>query len=785
MLVIRLVRANLRRHRGQWIGLVGFAAVAAFMLHAGLVLLADYPKAFDRQADAAPSPHFAVVESAAAFTPDQLDDLEADERVETLETEPVVFIEAAPPYNGYKLAGTMLFSAIDHPRALDPAIVLDGAEPLDDTTIYLPYSFAAGGGYQIGDQFAVDLGPTRIDLRVAGFTNEIFYGSLFHDWYRFYLTQPTWDRLLGELPEREAVMLSVRLIEGADTDRVYGSYMSEQVYTDPQLVAGAFGATITVEGATLNETRTGRMAFTTITAGVLVLFAGLALVTSLAVIRFRVLATIEESMGDIGALKTLGYTSGQLAAALAVQFALIGAIGAGVGIAGAHATLQPLAAMLAVQSSMPWDAPFVFSAAVITALIVVGAVLIVVGLAARRIGGLAPLRALRSGLAHKTYGPDPFPLNKGKGPLTTALAAKGAFRAVGQLVAVAAILFAVAAMAAFTFDNYHSFGRDRFAYAKALVGEVCDVTVWAAPGTGQQLLEEVRERPGVKQATLYDYRMSVMVGADVAKLVVTDDFTALNADLFHGGTPPAASDEVALSKRLADLLGLGVGDTVELTAGGNAAEYRITGYLRMYADSGFIAATSTTGFTRLNPGYDPTLLYVYLDDPEQSSAFLDQLRAENPEVSGGMDLRSTIEARIGPASGLMVVAVQGVTLIAASLIALVLGLVVGTLLRNRRHDFGVLKAVGHTSGQLVAQVVATIFPAAAIGLGLGVLAGHFGYAPALGMVLGPIGLDGAVTRPPGWLPAVLFIGLAFFAAAMIALLASGIRRLSARELVTE
>ncbi|MDR0416465.1 MAG: hypothetical protein LBH76_03965, partial [Propionibacteriaceae bacterium] len=228
-LMARLTAANLRRRRREAAGLAAFAAVAVFALQLGLVLLIDCPRLFDRLALDQSAPDFAVVESEAAWSERQLDGLKANPAVRQCETERVIFARAAPVYNGTPTPTTVMLSDFDRPRRLDRPAQVDGAEALTDDAIYLPYAFKVGGGYDVGDRFTVELPGYDLDLEVAGFINEVFYGSLLRDWHRFYVTTAVWRDIAEQIPARVGVLLSVSLDDPAAADQMYLDYMTEEV----------------------------------------------------------------------------------------------------------------------------------------------------------------------------------------------------------------------------------------------------------------------------------------------------------------------------------------------------------------------------------------------------------------------------------------------------------------------------------------------------------------------------------------------------------------------------
>jgi len=127
----------------------------------------------------------------------------------------------------------------------------------------------------------------------------------------------------------------------------------------------------------------------------------------------------------------------------------------------------------------------------------------------------------------------------------------------------------------------------------------------------------------------------------------------------------------------------------------------------------------------------------------------------------------------------------GVTLVAGAVIALTLYLLVQTLVVQQRRAFGVEKAVGFTSGQLIAQVGWTYLPAVTLGVALGTVGGTLGFQPAIGLLLRWMGIGAVFLDVPVLVSTALALGLIGFAAAVTVLVASSVRRVSAYQLVTE
>ena len=783
--LLLLTWSAIKRNLGQAIGLAIFVAMGAFMLHSGLVLATDYPQAFDRQAEQHNVPDFAIVQSVAAWHDTQTETLSRDDRVQTWETETVVFSSATPMYNGTELPSTVMFSRLNSGRTLDVPTIHDGGQPLRDDSVYVPYTFMSGG-YHVGDSFTVSIGNAQFTYVVAGFVDELFYGSMLHDWYRFYLSDAAWERLWETVPGGRGILLSVKVGNPDDTDHVYVDYLTSQVYSNPLLTTGGFGMPVTVESSTLDETRFGRMAFTTITAGVLVLFAFLVVATAMVVIRFRVINTIQETTPNIGALYALGYTSQQVALTLVFQFGGVALVAAIVGLAASYLSLPGVSTIMSAQSGMDWRPSAAVAAAIVSFVASVGSVTAMAAVAALRLRRLTPLAALRDGLEQQSYKHNYLPLERSRGPLIALLSAKQALHSVGQVATIGVIMLIVSFMATVTTATYYHLGTDRYAYAKMMMGEMPDISVYALPGHTQDVLDNVRSRPTVERAFLYDFQLSALVDGGVTELIVTDDFSQTNPNLVYQSRYPQSAQEIVLSADLSAMLGKTEGDTVTLETGGRAESFRITGLVQMYTDSGLLAAVTEDGIRRANPTYNGSVIYIYVTDPSQSQIVLDGLKAElGDAVFGGINTRSLADARLGAPSDMMRLSTQATAGVAAVVIALVLFLVVTTMLRRRRRAFGVEKAVGFTSPQIVAQVVGVYLPTSVTAITIGVVTAHASYEGLLGLMLSPMGIKHVFDSPPVWVSVVMGVGLVVFSAIAATVISSRVRRITVRSLVTE
>jgi putative ABC transport system permease protein len=106
------------------------------------------------------------------------------------------------------------------------------------------------------------------------------------------------------------------------------------------------------------------------------------------------------------------------------------------------------------------------------------------------------------------------------------------------------------------------------------------------------------------------------------------------------------------------------------------------------------------------------------------------------------------------------------------------------MILNRSRDFGIQKALGFTTGQLMVQVALNYTPIVLVVVTVGCLAGFYGFNPLFTMLVHSAGIMSA-NMPPALLHTICTsLGLTVFAFAMSMLMSWRIRTISPYEMVT-
>jgi hypothetical protein len=287
---------------------------------------------------------------------------------------------------------------------------------------------------------------------------------------------------------------------------------------------------------------------------------------------------------------------------------------------------------------------------------------------------------------------------------------------------------------------------DRLVREPARYGQNFDALLGSA-GSGQATLSDgerqlLADEDAIGAATLYG-STQVRIGSTTLLVVGFESVRGqLVPTLVSGGRLPVADDEIALGRLTARSLGVHVGDVIPVETTGAPRELRVTG----------LAIVPSLGLNN-GIGHDGVVTAGTLARLDPDAVLNSAVIARRPGAPPGT-MEHAAEGygvRLGPPNRVAeitnVARVRSVPLLLAAVLA---GLTVLTLvhllltsIRNRRHDIGVLKALGADRSWLARalhwQATSFALLPALVGLPVGLVAGRLvfrAFAGNMGVVDG-------------------------------------------------
>ena len=773
-----LARSNIRKAKGQTIAIIVLVLIASVMMNLWLMLAMDYKKNFERAYDRLNDGHTTISayqrsKEFSSFITTTLDN--RSDISEYCVTDALSWVGTFD-FNGGEINTTFIF--LEKNAALTRAVgKIEIVEDSDITSgIYLPMIYGTGGNYSVGDEIELMTGGTTLKYTVCGFLNSASAGSHNCSMCIMALTEDKYN----ELSELEAIPRST-LISARLTDK-FSSEILESELNDA--IADRFPGTITASSSYMLVS-TSRFISQTLCAAILSAMAFLITLIAVVVISSNVMNYIHEDMQNLGAMKAIGYKSGQLIRALISQFSGVALVTAAVGIALSYAGFPALNEMMISQTGIPYSVNFLPIPCAVTIAFTVGAVAAAVYFSAKRIRKIEPITALRQGIQTHNFKKNHIPLDKTKSPLNFALALKTVMSNKKQNVTICVTMLVLSLVIVFSGVMLENFILDTQAFMDFVVGETADSCINVNVEAEEQLKDALSSDSRVKNA--YQYTSYYITHKDGAQLMSTicDDFSQIgNQRVVVDGRFPKYDNETAIAIKYARENGMKIGQEITLSVGGSEEKYIITGFTQITNNLGKDCLLTRAGYERIS---EPTMISYYINVTDNTD--IDEFNKEITEpfageVNATINIKSTIEGTGSVYLSLMTVIVIAVLILSAIVTVFVLYLLVRTMLNKKKRDYGILKALGFTTKQLVLQTALSFIPPIIISASVGFFLSTFVINPLMALFLGGIGIVKCTFPVPLYFNIAAGIGLVLFAFGAACLLSLRVRKIAPRNLLS-
>lgn len=168
---------------------------------------------------------------------------------------------------------------------------------------------------------------------------------------------------------------------------------------------------------------------------------------------------------------------------------------------------------------------------------------------------------------------------------------------------------------------------------------------------------------------------------------------------------------------------------------------------------------------------------------------IDEFNAEVKEIFGNevnatINVRATVKSGVSVYISIMTIIVTGILIMSVIVIAFVLYLLVRTMLNRKKQEYGILKAFGFTTRQLVLQTALSFMPAVVLSTVVGIAGNCAIINPLIALFLSGVGVVKCSFAIPVGLITVSGAGLVLLAFAIACLLSVRIKKIVPKELLS-
>lgn len=777
---ILLARSNIRKAKGQTAAIIVLVLLAAVMMNLWLMLTTDYKKNFDRCHDRLNEGHVTM----SVYSGDEefrgfMDNLlkSRSDVTEYCISDAYGWVGTFS-YNGGEVNSNLIF--LEKNAALSRnvgkiEIVEDGEKDGCTSGVYLPMLYGTAGNYFVGDEIEIALGSEKLKYTVCGFLNSVSMGSHNCGMAAILLTEDKYKELAALNTVPKSTLISVRIDDKNN---------SETAETELNEAITAEYPGINVVNNSYAMVSSSRYISQSICAAILSAMAFLTTLIAAVVIASNVMNYIQEDMKNLGAMKAIGYSSRQLMSALIGQFSFIALITSAIGIALSYTVFPGLNEMMISQTGIPYSVAFLPLPCLVTLLFTGGAVAASVYFSARRIRKIEPITALRQGIQTHSFKKNRVPLDKTKAPLNLALALKTALSGMKQNVTVGVTMLVLSLVIVFSGVMLENFIVDMQSFVDIVVGETADACINVNLPAEERLQKALSSDDRVKNFYQYTSSYVTHVGGVSLMSTMCDDFSLTsNQNVIIEGRFPIYDNETAVAIKYAKENDMKIGEEISLSSGSEEKKYIITGYTQITNNLGKDCLLTREGFERISELTNVSYYVNYTEGVDIDALNKEITESFSGEINALLNIKAIVDGAGRVYISLMTVIVIAVLILSGVIVAFVLYLLVRTLLGSKKREYGIMKALGFTTGQITVQTALSFMPSIIISTVIGLIFGTFVINPLLAVFLSGIGIVKCTFTVPIYFNIAAGAGLILFAFGLACLMSGRVKRIVVREML--
>lgn len=724
-----LVRSNLKKSRKTSFAFFLLLMATMLLSYTGSQLTEGFRRLYKEKVAETNSADFAAVlprnfceryqEEIAGFR-------QAEEEILVMETSDALLLRNMDIQagNGEPVNGSWMIRDADREGTLSSLKIVEYMDQMPENGIYVPYVCRTFFGFGLGDMLTISSGEWDETFIIAGFTEDVLFGSR--------------SNIAFDLPQ--ASFRSLQEKTGADCDAAVVMIKTEGCVSGlanrfSEFVAGRSDGEMFYNTSDINYAEASRSNNLNIYVAVMNAASFIGAAACFMVIWFHMRNTLDKDLKELGTLKAVGYGGGQIVMSYVLQFLFLGLAGGMAGIGLSQCIMPEVIKNIATDIGFVWNTAFLGRAAgrnLLAVLLVIGAVTLFLS---RGIFRIRPVEAIQergkvqpSGRkGGMTMESSPFPVN-----LSIIFKMISSERIKSILTGV--VISVIMCVAGFAVILYVRLVNDKGGMLQVTGTEVYSVNVQPSrPEDAAEIAREM-EREGVRKVMLAVEPGSSRLLCDngvYAALGVYSDYGALENPSLYAGRYPKHENETAISGNLAEALGKEIGDTIEVSqifqeAAGEGT-FLIVGLTQGTYTGGMDIYLTMEGLSLVDPGAQWQTVHIYLEegiDAEEYCSRLEERFLDRISYAGGFErvFYSQLAPIISSVSG-----VVSFIMAVMFLLVIIMGyFVTNSILLTHKRDFGIMKALGYSNGQIISQTVVTFMLYIAGGSLLGGIALYFG-----------------------------------------------------------
>ncbi len=650
---------------------------------------------------------------------------------------------------------------------------------LEGNEIYLPLGLRDKANCRVGDTVKLTFITKEYEFKIKGFVQEAIFGGQMIGWKQVFISNQLYNEIrdyVNSCENSENYFYKFIKIYQAG-DELSSAKFQRQVNLDTGIINISAGSLTKEQSANYTSL------FVFIVLDTVMGFAAVLFVIVLVIIAHSIRTEIDMEYENLGILKAQGFTNRKIGSIILLRYALAELLGMVFGVAVSVILERTLSHIFMGITAILPDKGIAFSGIALVILAVLALSALVVFFSTRKLARISPVRAI-SGGRDEIYFSSRLRLPIAKRGLNISIA----YRAFSSSMwKYAGIVFISALLVFFTITvNVIGDAVGSRSAVEAMGVQFTDVSFRITDTEGKNHIEEIEET--VEKYSRIDkkiYSILQYISLEGEHIISEMYVYPENIPGLTKGKLPTYSNEIIITKMVADTLELKIGDEVRVSGRTNEEKFIVSGLFQSTNDAGYAIVMNMEGAKRLNPDAYPTTIGFILED----TARIKEIAAELNEKYGSFGEASSFDFDEDFGSDLIVQACSAFKLmiyVFSGIFALVAIITVcSKAFLMERTDMGIYKALGFTAGRLRAQFTIRFFIITVIGSIIGAVAGHFLSNQLIDVIFSMFGITHFISRntPMTYFTAAAFVCLCTTIFAFI--VSRKIKRVDVRELIAE
>lgn len=555
-------------------------------------------------------------------------------------------------------------------------------------------------GLKIGDKFTIKIGGVSREFAFAGTVKDASLGSSMNNMNRFIINAEDFDCLVTD-KTTEDYGGSIYYIHTDDLEK-----------TISEISEASESFAFTGDKALLKFT----YIFDMIITGILLVVSVILIAIAFVVLRFTITFTLSEEFREIGVMKAIGIGNFKIRGLYLVKYMGLSVIGAVIGLALSFPFSEMLMSVSAQSIIVGKTNPILIN--ILCAVLVIAVILLFCYGCTGKVKKMTPIDAIRNGQTGERFRKKSvMSLGKSKLPTTPFLALNDIVNSPKRYSIITLTFFlclSLLLMLSATVSTMNS-GTLISAFGMAdCDASISNYKIEFLTEDGRENLEKSLENmerklaengmPAICFQETY-FSLPVIYGENQENIPI-QQCTGVTMDMYQytAGTAPQNTNEIAITRMSADMLGANIGDTVTIKTIDGDKEYIITAFyqcMNQFGKSLMLNADEEINYIQATGSGNAQILFTDNPDKKEISSRIEKIKELYPDAESVRTVEEFTADCLSVTDVLEAVKSM-VAILTIVLAALITVLMERSFIAKEQGDIALMKAVGTRNGKIYA-----------------------------------------------------------------------------------